>query len=218
MINLKVDVVMNQSAVLLKSSAVGRTLMQTGIIDTVFTLFANPLILILTLWIVGVIIAVAVFRRPRGAKKAKDEAPSKETKKTKIKAKGPFMKQIGKMISDAEKGKDLTAPPVRSRNEIITEMFESKMDAIGLKASTSSGYVPVSHTPFTRFLKDHGVPEATIGAFIEAILEADNENDVRSIVGAVADSLGVQLVGNDLDKVTQLAVDEWRNIKNPPET
>ena len=128
------------------------------------------------------------------------------------------MKQIGKMISDAEKGKDLTAPPVRSRNEIITEMFESKMDAIGLKASTSSGYVPVSHTPFTRFLKDHGVPEATIGAFIEAILEADNENDVRSIVGAVADSLGVQLVGNDLDKVTQLAVDEWRNIKNPPET
>lgn len=214
MINLKVDVVLIQLAVLLISSAEGRPLMQTEIIDQIFSLLSDPLILIVILWIVGIIIAVAIYRRPKGSK---DEKPSKEPKKVKIKAKGPFMKQIGKMVSEAEKGKDLTAPQVRTRTEVITEMFGSKMNAIGLKASAASGYVPVSYTPLARFLKDRGVPEDTVGAIIEAILESENDEDVRGIIGAAAESPEVNLAGEELNKAKQLAVDEWVNVKKPPE-
>ncbi len=215
MINLKVDVVLNQFAVLLKSSAEGRSLMQTEIIDTILNMFSNPLVLILTIWIIGVIVAVAIFRRPKGTK---DEKPLKETKKTKLKAKGPLMKQIGKMMSDADRGKELTPPPVHTRREIISDMFESKMNAIGLEASTASGYVPVSYTPLARFLKDLEVPEDTVGAIIEAILEANDEDEVRGIIVAAAESPEVNLVGNELNKAIQLAINEWANIRNTSES
>ncbi|TFG34422.1 hypothetical protein EU527_03695 [Candidatus Thorarchaeota archaeon] len=188
--------------------------MQNEIIDTIFNFLSDPLNLILALWIVGIIIAIAIFRRPKSSKGKK---PEKEVKKPKIKVKGPLMKQIGKMMSDVDKGKELTVPSVRSRDEIITEMFESQMNAVGLKASTASGYVPVSYTPLARFLKERGVPEDTVGAIIAGILEEESEADVRAIIEATAESPEVNLVGAELDKAKQLAVDEWAHVKKAPE-
>ncbi|TFG29579.1 hypothetical protein EU527_15665 [Candidatus Thorarchaeota archaeon] len=189
--------------------------MQNEIIDTFLNLFSDPLILILTLWIVGVIVGIAVFRRPKGSK---EEKPEKKAKKPKIKVKGPLMKQMDKMMNEAEKGKELTVPPVRSRDEIITDMFESKMNSIGLQASTASGYIPMSYTPLARFLKERGVPEDTVNAIITGILEEENETDVRAIIEATAESPEVNLVGEELEKAKQLAVDEWSHIKKPQES
>lgn len=185
---------------------------ESGIIDQILGFFQDPLILIATLWVVGIIIAVAIFRRPKGPK---DPTKPKKPKRTKIKAKGHLMKQIQKMDGQAEKGKELTVPPVRSRQEIITQLFESKTNAIGLKASTEGGFVPVSHTPLARFLKDRNVAEDTVSAIIVGIMEEENEADVRTIIEVAADSPEINLIGGELEKAKELAVEEWRNVRTP---
>ncbi len=192
----------------------------TEILDFVLGLFQDPLILIAVLWIIGIVIAVVVMRRPKKSKdpkKAADPAEPKKPKKSKIKAKGHLMKPIQKMVGQAERDKELTAPPVRSRQEIITQMFESKTNEIGLEASTSSGYVPVSYTPLARFLKERNVPEETVSAIIAGIMEEENEESVKAIIEATAESPEVDLIGDELDKAKELAVEEWRNVRKTPE-
>jgi hypothetical protein len=153
------------------------------------------LVVIVLIWIIAVVIGAMYLRRPR----------------TKIaKVKGPFMNQIGKMISQAEKGKDLSVPTVRSRQDIITQIFESRMHAIGLEPSTDSGYVPVSHTPLARFLKQRGVSDDTVGAILAGLMEEEHEAEVRAIIEATAESPDINLVGDELDKAKELAVEEWK--------
>ncbi|TFG98266.1 hypothetical protein E4H12_06550 [Candidatus Thorarchaeota archaeon] len=188
---------------------------ETGIIDQILGLFEDPLILIVTLWIIGIIIAVAIFRKSQSSK-----GPTKPTKQktSKLKVKGHLMKQMQKMSSEAERDKDLTVPPVRSRQEIVSEMFESKTRAIGLEASTSIGHMPMSYTPLARFLKERNVAEDTVSAIIAGLMEEENEEDVKAIIEAAADSPGVNLFGPELNKAKMLAVEEWRNVKKPSET
>jgi len=177
----------------------------------------DPLILIAIFWIVGIVIAVVLLKRSKGSKKPKDLTEPPKPKRSKIKVKGHLMKQIQKMEGQAEKDKELTVPHVRSRQEIITGMFESKTSAIGLEASTAGGYVPVSYTPLARFLKDRNVAEDTVSAIIAGIMEEENEEDVRTIIEVAADSPEVDLTGDELDKAKELAVEEWRNVKAPSE-
>ena len=190
---------------------------ETNILDTILGLFQDPLILIAVLWIIGIVIAVVVMRRPKGPKTPKDPTEPEKPKKSKIKAKGHLMKPIQKMVSAAERDKKLTVPPVRSRQEIITQMFESKTNEIGLVASTSSGYVPVSYTPLARFLKERNVPEDTVSAIIAGIMEEENEEAVEAIIEATAESPEVDLIGAELGKAKELAVEEWRNVRKTPE-
>lgn len=185
-----------------------------NIVDQILTLFMDPFILIVTLWIIGVIIAVAIFRRSKGPKAPGKVKPTKR-KKSKVKVKGHLMKPIKKMVSEAEKGKKLSVPEVQSRHDIITDMFESKLAAIGLEAAAASDYVPVSHTPLARFLKDLNVPETTVSAIIAGIMEEDSEDDVKVIIEAASPELG--LTGDELDNAKELAVEEWRNVKKIPE-
>ena len=147
----------------------------------------------------------------------KDPKKDKPKKKKKIKVKGHLIKQMQKMEGEAGKNKKLSVPPVRSRHEVITEMFESKTRAIGLEASTASGYVPVSYTPLARFLKERNVPEDTVSAIIDGIMEEKNEADVMAIIEASADSPEVDLIGDELEKAKALAAEEWRNVKVTPE-
>jgi hypothetical protein len=185
--------------------------MQTSeIVDQIFEFFMDPLILISTIWVIGILIAVAIFRKSKGPKKP---TKPKEQKKGKVKAKGYLIKPMKKMASEAEKGKQLSVPPVRTRQEIITEMFESKISDIGLKASTSSGYVPVSHTPLARFLKERNVAEDMVSAIIAGIMEEESEDAVMAIIVASADSPEIGLTGDELEKAKTLAVQEWRNVK-----
>jgi len=169
----------------------------------------DPLILIGTLWVIGIVIAVAIFRKSQASKSPKTK-PSKQMK-SKVKVKGYLMKPMRKMASEAEKGKNLSVPQVRSRDEIITEMFESKLAEIGIKASTSSGHVPVSYTPFALYLKEREVSDDIVGALLEGIMEEDSEEKVKGII--IASSPELNLTGSELEKAIELAVEEWRNVR-----
>jgi len=186
-----------------------------NIIDQLFATFMNPFILIATLWIIGVIIAVAIFRKSKGSK-APGKVKPKKRKQSKVQVKGHLMKSMKKMASEAEKGKTLSVPQVQSRHEIITDMFESKLSTIGLTASAASDYVPVSHTPLARFLKDLKVPESTVSAIIAGIMEEESEGDVKIIIEAASPELG--LTGDELDNAKDLAVEEWRNVRKIPKS
>lgn len=176
----------------------------------IMELLTDPLILIILLWIVTAIVAVVWVRRPR-VKAGKVPKVAKVTKVPKVK--GPLMKPIAKMMSETEKGTRLTVPSVRSRNEIITQMFESKMSAIGLEPSKDSGYIPLSSTPLSRFLKDRGVQDDTINAILAGLMEEQQETEVRAIIDAAADSPEVNLIGNELETAKDLAVEEWKNLR-----
>ncbi len=180
--------------------------------DIINTILGNPIILIAIFWIVGIIIAIVVYRRKKSPTAPKGDKP---VKRPKIKVKGRLMKQIQKMAGEAEKGKDLSVPPVRSRQEIITQMFESKLEQIGLEASAASDYVPVSYTPLARFLKERDVPESTVSAIIAGIMEEESEESVQGIIEAASPELG--LVGDELQKVKDLAVEEWKNVSTTTE-
>jgi len=187
----------------------------TDILEYIFGLFYNPLILIGTLWIIGVVIAMGIRRKSKDAKNPKKDKPKKQ-KKSNVKVKGHLIKQMQKMENEAGKGKKLSVPPVRSRQEIITEMFESKTRAIGLQASTSSGYVPVSNTPLARYLKERNVLEGTVSAIIDGIMEEETEKGVRSMIEAASPELG--LSNDELENAKDLAVEEWRNVRETSET
>lgn len=89
-----------------------------------------------------------------------------------------------------ETEKELVKHPLRTRQEIVTEIFESKMHIIGLEPSKDSGYIPLSETPLARFLRSKGIsddaveeiihdlqdePEASRMEIIEATLESVDE-------------------------------------------
>lgn len=125
----------------------------------------------------------------------------------------PVVKQMRRMILDVEKEREISEPVVKSRQEIITEMFESQMTTVGLKPAADSGYVPVSQTPLARFLKERGVHDDTVGAILAGLMEEETEEHVRGIIDAAADTPGVDLNGEELDNAKQLAVDEWNNVR-----
>ncbi len=125
----------------------------------------------------------------------------------------PVVKQMRRMIIDVEKEREITTPAVPSLQEIITKMFDSQMNSIGLEPSTDSGYVPVSYTPLAKFLKDRGVHDDTIGAILDGLKEVETEEDVRGIIDAAADTPGVDLTGEELEKAKELAVIEWNNVR-----
>jgi hypothetical protein len=125
----------------------------------------------------------------------------------------PVVKQMRRMILDVDKERDIIEPSVKSRQEIITKMFDSQMNAVGLRPSADSGYVPVSYTPLARFLIERGVQDDTVSAILAGLMEVESEVHVREIVDAAADTPGVDLTGAELEKAKQLAVDEWNNVR-----
>jgi hypothetical protein len=129
----------------------------------------------------------------------------------------PVAKQMRRMASELEKEKDLSDPVVQTRQDIITSKFNSQMQALGLEPATDSGYIPVSHTPLARYLKDRGVHEDTISAILDGLMEEVNEEDVRAIIDAAADTDEVDLTGEELVKAQDLAVTEWTNAQRSRE-
>jgi hypothetical protein len=130
----------------------------------------------------------------------------------------PVVKQMRRMTTQLDKGKDLADPSVSTREDIITRKFNSQMKALGLEPATDSGYIPVSHTPLARFLQERGVQEDTVSAILAGLLEITSENDVREIISAAAESPGVDLTGTELEKAQELAANEWTNARRTRET
>ncbi len=168
--------------------------MQTEIIDLLLEIIQSPLFL----FAIVMIVVVAVVRY---------------SSRSKTSVGIPVVKQMRRMILDVEKEREITTPAVPSRQEIITKMFDSQMNSIGLEPSTDSGYVPVSYTPLARFLKERGVHDDTIGAILDGLKEVETEAHVCEIIDAAADTPGVDLTGEELEKAKQLAVIEWNNVR-----
>ena len=129
------------------------------------------------------------------------------------KKKFQYGKQMKKMQSAAEKGKVPQAPAVRTRQEIITDIFASQMHEINLEPSTDSGFIPVSYTPLSQMLAEHGVSNDIISAILSGLQEEDNEQSVRDIIEAAADTPDVHLSGDSLEEAKDLAVEEWKRLR-----
>ncbi len=121
----------------------------------------------------------------------------------------PLDKAISSMIGALDRGKALTAPPTKSRLDIVTDLFESKMRTIGLEPSLDSGHVPMGFTPLATYLQEHGVSEAIVSAMLAGLKEATSESEVLNMMNAAADSKEFDLHGADLAKAGELAVLEW---------
>ncbi len=171
----------------------------TEIIDLILEWVLSPIFL----FVVAMIIVVVVARRVSGPR-----SPSEV----------PVLRQIRRMVSEIDKEKDMTEPAVQSRQDIIIKKFNSQMHAISLEPSTDSGYIPASHTPLARFLKERGVHEDTISAILDGLMEEENEKEVRAIIGAAAGTSEVDLTGAELEKAQDLAVIEWTNLRRSRES
>jgi len=126
------------------------------------------------------------------------------------KAAHPALKQMKKMMKALEKGKKLPDLEVRSRQEIVTDLFVNKIHAVGLEPSADSGYVPVSHTPLARFLRECGLADDMVEAIMAGIFEEESEDSVREIIQAAAETPDINLTSEELAQAQELAVEEWR--------
>jgi hypothetical protein len=166
----------------------------TEIITLIFEIIISPIF-----WFaLAMIIVVGVVRRRSRSKTGSGM---------------PVVRQMRRMMLDVDKEREIIEPSVRSRQDIITTKFESQMNAVGLTPSEDSGYVPVSHTPLARFLKDRGVHDDTVDAILAGLMEEETADSVRGIIDATADTPGVDLTGEELEKAKLLAVDEWNNLR-----
>ncbi|MHA2162967.1 MAG: hypothetical protein ACXABF_11140 [Candidatus Thorarchaeota archaeon] len=162
--------------------------------DLIDQIMHPPLLYIVPILLVLIIVGIAIRRSKRSSK-------------------APIMKQIGKMLSTVEKGKIPDEPTVSSRQEIVTNLFESKMQAVGVEPSKDSGYIPTSQTPLAQYLRKYEIPDDIIDAILAGLQEESTEEDVRAIIDAAADTPDVNLDGIFLDKAKDLAVEEWKRAR-----
>ncbi|MHA1955498.1 MAG: hypothetical protein ACW968_01105 [Candidatus Thorarchaeota archaeon] len=162
--------------------------------DLVDQLMQPPLLYVVPILLVIIIVGIAIRRSKRSSK-------------------APILKQIGKMLSTVEKGKVPDEPAVSSRQEIVTNLFESKMQAVGVDPSKDSGYIPTSQTPLAQYLRKYEIPDDIIDAILAGLQEEKSEEDVRSIIDAAADTPDITLDGIFLDKAKDLAVEEWKRSR-----
>ena len=168
------------------------------ILDLIIEFVLSPIFL----FALAMIVVVVVVRRVAGSKSQSGV---------------PIVKQMRRMVSEVDKEKDMKDPVVKGRQDIITEKFNSQMQSIGLDPGTDGGYVPVSHTPLARFLKDRGVHEDIVSAILDGLMEEENEIDVRAIIDAAAETPDVDLTGEELLKAQDLAVTEWTKARRSRE-
>lgn len=88
--------------------------------------------------------------------------------------------------------KELVKHPVRSRQEIITEIFESKMHSIGLEPSKDDGYM----TLFSRFLRERGVANDAIHNLLHC-LKTEPVKNWNDLVVVAIESAGGSSTGFD---------------------
>ncbi len=125
------------------------------------------------------------------------------------KSKPPIIKQMEKLRGRIEKGKSISPINVRTRHEIIVDLFETKLRALNLEPSRASDYIPSARTPLASFLLDHGVDEQTVNTIINELKELKTKADVETIIEAVSEIPGVIFRSEDIKMAKHLALDEW---------
>lgn len=170
-----------------------------GFLDIIISLLCDQTIQLALLVVLAAIILAVAARRRDGGKQSQ------------------VMKTMTKMLADVEKGRSITLTGVPTRQSTITSLFEKKMDAIGMKPSTESEYIPVSYTPLARFLTERKVPDHIVSAILAGLKEEDSEEEVRKIIEAAATTSHVDLSPKEIQKAQELAVEEWNRVKRAVE-
>lgn len=117
------------------------------------------------------------------------------------------------MRSLIEKGKKFEVQKIESRQEIITTLFTTEMEKVGITPSEDSGYIPTSQTPLARYLRRFGVVDDIIDAILAGLAEEESEVAVRDIIEAAADTPEIDLEGDSLKEAQDLAVEEWNKLR-----
>ncbi|MHA2140479.1 MAG: hypothetical protein ACXADC_07390 [Candidatus Thorarchaeota archaeon] len=165
------------------------------ILNQLTALFMDPIIQFIILAFILLAIVAVAARRRRGSSKT------------------PVVGKMRRMMSDVEKERDIKVPDVKSRDSIITEMFQSEMKSVGLEPSTESGYIPVSYTPLARFLAEKGISNDIASAISTGLKEEETEEDVRNIIDAAAGTPDIELTPEEVAKAQDLAVEEWNRVR-----
>ena len=121
----------------------------------------------------------------------------------------PIIKQMKKLLTSVQKGKKIQEPDVSTRQDMISHLFEEKMESIGIEPSKDSGHIPTSQTPLARYLRKYGIKDDIIDAISVGLIEEESESAVRDIIDAAADTPDVNLDGMFLERAQDLAVEEW---------
>lgn len=161
-------------------------------IETIIQSLLTPPVVYVLLFIIVIILVIAGLRVRR--RRSMD----------------PRIRQIDKLQSAIEKGKDPPTLQVSTRQDIITEIFERKMNAVGMAPSDDSGYIPTSQTPLANYLKKYNISDDIIDAIQTGLDEEESEEAVRGIIRAAADTPDVNLDGIFLEKAEEIAVEEWK--------
>lgn len=128
-------------------------------------------------------------------------------------SKSPIIKKIEKLYSKIQKDKKIDSFDVRSRQEILVSLFESKLRILNLEPSLESDYMPTAKTPLATFLLEHGVDKDTVNAIISELKDLPTKAEVESIIDAVAEIPGIHLRKEDVQMAKHLALDEWIRMK-----
>jgi hypothetical protein len=117
------------------------------------------------------------------------------------------------MRSLIEKGKKFEVSKTESRQDIITGLFVTKMERVGIAPSEDSGYIPTSQTPLARYLRRFNVADDIIDAILAGLAEEENEDSVREIIEAASETPEIELEGDYLKQAQDLAVEEWIKLR-----
>ncbi|MBD3406468.1 MAG: hypothetical protein GF411_10180 [Candidatus Lokiarchaeota archaeon] len=169
-------------------------------LEGIFNLLLNPLVLILLVGII-VILIVAVSRRG-----------------PKVPLGPPILKILVKMKSAVEKGSKVDVPIAKTRQQLITETFEPKLQEAGIELPKKGGYIPlVASSDLSQKLVEYKeqtgkFDDDEIEATIEGIHAAETEKEVDDIAETVSDHLG--LSDSQKQELGHLAREEWNRHKD----
>lgn len=119
------------------------------------------------------------------------------------------IQKVKHMHSAIKKGNPPDIPVTRSRQDIITELFESKMNKIGLEPASEAGFIPVSTGDFADYMIEHGVDSETMRAILDD-LPTLKRQEVFDVVEAAAEMQDADFTTREVEKAKQLALNEWK--------
>jgi len=119
------------------------------------------------------------------------------------------IQKVRHMHSAIKKGNQPDIPVTRSRQDIISELFESKMNKIGLEPASEAGFIPVSTGDFADYMIEHGVDPDTMRAILDDLPTLKRE-EMFDVVEAATEMRDVDFTNREVEEAKELALNEWK--------
>ena len=90
---------------------------------------------------------------------------------------------VERFLEDLKQGNIPELPEISSRLKIITTLFTTKMEQVGITPYEDSGYTPTSQTPLVRYLRQYVSDEV-----VDMIISSNpSESEMRDILEMITD-------------------------------